>query len=612
MALGQPNHRTEILMSKKTSRRHTASLLSSRLSILLGLSLATMATSASASFDGPPPPPDPGADAPPPPPPAADAGAPPAPPAAPDASPTAGGSNAQGEALYKAEDYQASAMQFYKIAVGDIPGDQPRAQYWLGKALYKVGFYSASLSIFDEIVQAGPSHPFHKLTLPWLASLSRELPEGAEVLQKIGTYKPTDLEDEDFDEVRDELYYLLGRFHYQKGDLPQAIALLDQVPKNSDYYIPSQFFLGVAHTRDFKGEPAVEAFKQVILRSVELRNAASANKKADKKKARKEKRALAKKNKGKRKRKGKTSVEVTFEDEMKQYQDLASLGLANIFYMVGKFDTATKYLDQIELDSKYFLDSVHWAAWAEFRKVEIDDENANRHYQRTLGYVHTLNAPFFYDYLYPDALKLKAVTYYFNCRYDSAKRTVDEFNRRYPDTMKELQSILEQAPEDFQLFELARKILDDKSGLDPFVEQVAQKALQDKTLSKYFAYVEELEREQVLLEEMSGEFISSPVGERVSEDLDLAASAAKERTGAEARSRISKQIKEIKELNKEMIKVEYEIQQKRKEQGALEQLPPKPQTPEIDDEHEIYNYNGEYWQDELRYYRYEVTSLCKE
>ena len=309
VALGQPHTAIEILMSNKTSRRRSAFSLSSRLSIVLSLSLALTATSASASFDGPPPPPDVGGGGPPP---APDAGAPPPPPAAPEPSATAGGSNAQGEALYKAEDFQASAIQFYKIAAGEIPGDQPRAQYWLGKTLYKLEFFSASLSVFDEIVQAGPSHPFHKLTLPWLASLSRELPEGAEVLQKIGTYKPTDLESEDFDEVRDELYYLLGRFHYQKGDLPQAIALLDQVPKNSDYYIPSQFFLGVAHTRDFKGEPAVEAFKSVIRRSVELRDAAAANKKANKKKARKEKRAIAKKTKGKRKRKDKTSVELSF------------------------------------------------------------------------------------------------------------------------------------------------------------------------------------------------------------------------------------------------------------------------------------------------------------
>ena len=61
-----------------------------------------------------------------------------------------------------------------------------------------------------------------------------------------------------------------------------------------------------------------------------------------------------------------------------------------------------------------------------------------------------------------------------------------------------------------------------------------------------------------------------------------------------------------------MIKVEYEIQEKRKEQKALEPVPPKAQKPDIDKEHEIYNYNGEYWQDELGYYRYEVTSLCKE
>ena len=493
------------------------------------------------------------------------------------------------------------------------PGDQPRAQFWLGKTLYKLGFYSASLSILDEIVAAGAAHPFHKLTLAWLASLSRELPEGAEVLEKVGTYKPTDLEDADFDEVRDELYYLLGRFYYQKGDLAQGIALLDQVPQNSDYYIPAQFFLGVAHTREFQGEPAVSAFKNVLRRSIELREADEANKKKRKKAERKAKKKRRKKGKrGRRKKKDITTVEQTFQDEMRQYEHLAALGLANIFYMVGKFDTAIKYLDKIGIDSPYFLDAVHWAAWAEFRKVESDDENANRHYQRTLGYVHTLNAPFFSEYLYPDALKLKAVTYYFNCRYDSAKRTVDEFNRRYPDTMEQLQGILDQAPEDFQLYDLAKKILEEDSGLDPFVEQVAQKSLQDKTLSKYFAYVEELEREQVQFEEMSGAFKTAGVGERVIEDLDLALSTARERTGQEARVRITGQIKEIKDLNKEMIKVEYEILEKRKQQGALEKVPPKPQRPRIDAEHEIYKYNGEYWQDELGYYRYKVTSLCKE
>ena len=54
------------------------------------------------------------------------------------------------------------------------------------------------------------------------------------------------------------------------------------------------------------------------------------------------------------------------------------------------------------------------------------------------------------------------------------------------------------------------------------------------------------------------------------------------------------------------------ILEKRKQQKELEAYPPKPEKPHIDSEHEIYKYNGEYWQDELGYYRYEVTSICKE
>ncbi|MBL8943715.1 MAG: hypothetical protein JNK45_11225, partial [Myxococcales bacterium] len=321
----------------------------------------------------PPPPPAPGGTAPPPPAAAAPAAPTPAPPPAPNA--VAGSPNAQGEAQYKGEDYEAAAIQFYKVASGEVPGDQPRAQFWLGKALYKLKFYSSSLAIFDEIVQAGPAHPFHKLTLPWLASLARELPEGAEVLQKIGRYKPTDLEDEAFDDVRDELYYLLGRFYYEKGDLPQGIALLDQVPNNSDYYIPAQFFLGVAHTRNFAGEPAVGAFKNVLRRSIELREAEEKKKKNAKKKKKKSKK-VSTKGSGRRRGKGKTETEASFEEEMRQYEHMAAFGMANIFYMVGKFETAIKYLDQIPVDSPYFLRAIHMAGWAEFRRVEIDDANA--------------------------------------------------------------------------------------------------------------------------------------------------------------------------------------------------------------------------------------------
>ncbi|MGB1274166.1 MAG: hypothetical protein ACPG77_00335, partial [Nannocystaceae bacterium] len=259
-----------------------------------------------------------------------------------------------------------------------------------------------------------------------------------------------------------------------------------------------------------------------------------------------------------------------------------------------------------------WLDSILSTAWSEFRLVEVEPDKANLHYQRTLGYIHTLNAPFFYDYLYPEAVILKAVAYYFNCRYDPAKTSIDEFNRRYPKTRDDLRNVLTQAPEDFALFELSVKIRAGESGLDPFVEEVAQKSLQDKTLEKNYQFVNELEREAALLEQMSGSFKSSAAGDRITEDLDGLTSLAKEATGALARVRLQLQIKEITDLEREAIKIEYEILNRLKAGESGQPPNRRPAKPKIDSEHEIYNYNGEYWKDELGYYNYKVTSLCKE
>jgi len=538
-----------------------------------------------------------------------DGGGPPLPPGQ-GGPPTAPGANTpsaeqgQAEEAYKAENYEASALVFYKIAYDGAPGDAARAQFWLGKSLFQLGFFAGSLAVFDEVVNVGPSHPYHQLTLPWLASLSRKLPEGAGVLEKVGTYRPQDLENEAFDSVRDELYFLLGRYYYGIGDLGPAIALLSQVPRESDYFIPAQYFLGVSETREYHGPEAVEAFKNVLRKNVELRQMQG-------KKKNREARRLARMSDKKKRRLGISTAELDFADQNQRFEELANIALGYIFYQVGKFDTALKYFNKISIQSPYWLDAVFAASWSEFRLVEVEPEDAPRHYQRTLGYIHTLNAPFFYDYLYPEGLILKAVTYYFNCRYAQAKASIEEFSSRYVQTKQDLSDLLNSAPEDYELFELSVKIREEESDLEPFVEMVARKSLQDKTLEKYYDYVNRLTFEQdTRFQEMGSEFQSSGLGVLLLENLDLSLSIAKERTGAQARQRIMAQISEIKNLEKEAIKVEYEIVEKLKsvpqdQQGEDVRIKPS-------SEEERYNYNGEYWQDELGYYYYRVTSLCAE
>lgn len=586
--------------------------------------LGMTATPVVALADAPPPPPPgarksppppPGASKSPPPPPGSRSKTPPPPPGASKSPPPPPGgakagalpeglASAEQKAAEKAYDeqekYADAAIVFFDVANGDKSGDIPRAQYWLGKALFKLGMYGAALASFDGIVSGGANHPYHQLTLPWLASLSRMLPETAGVLEKIGTYAPAELETEKFDAIRPELYYLLGRYYYQIGDLGQAIALFKLVGEDSEFYIPAQFFNGVSETREYHGAEAVEAFKNVLRKNIEMR-ATMGGKKRD---------ATSRMSDRKKKKLGLSTADLDFIEQNERFDQLANMSLGYIFYQVGKFETAIKYFDRIPMESPYWLDGVFAAAWSEFRLVEVEPDDANRHYQRTLGYIHTLNAPFFYDYLYPEAIVLKAVTYYYNCRYTPAKAAIDEFNERYIRTKSDLQSVLDAAPEDFELFELSQAIRDGNSALDPFVEKVARKSLQDKTLEKNYDYVARLEFEEGVLSQQSSAFKDSGVGEFVTEMLDFTSSDAKEKTGSLARKRLSDQIKEIQKLEREAIKTEYEILNKLKAvgEGGVGAL----QRPQIDSEHEIYNYNGEYWQDELGYYNYRVTSECAE
>ena len=124
--------------------------------------------------------------------------------------------------LYDGEDYYSASIELNKVVEGESGDSEPnkqKAEFWMGKALYNMKYYSASLSYFDRIVQKGPSHAYYNATLKWLASLSRQLPDSTGILEKIGKYNRAELDQPALEKVRDELYFLLGKFYYQKGQL---------------------------------------------------------------------------------------------------------------------------------------------------------------------------------------------------------------------------------------------------------------------------------------------------------------------------------------------------------------------------------------------------------
>jgi tetratricopeptide (TPR) repeat protein len=482
--------------------------------------------------------------------------------------------------LYDGEDFYSSSIELNKVVEGESGDTEPnkqKAEFWMGKALYNMKFFSASLSYFDRIVQKGPSHAYYNATLKWLASLSRQLPDSTGILEKIGKYNRAELDQPALEKVRDELYFLLGKYYYQKGSFKEAVELFSAVPTSSEFYVQAKLFEGATHVREYQAKPAVESFKEVLRVSVE-----------------------------------------NPDPKVKPFEDLANLSLARTFYSTGQFEQAAKFFDRVSPDSYDWANSLFESSWANFMLKQ-------KGYSKALGNIHTIQAPFFENTIKPESvaegLSVKATIYFYNCLYDRAQESIDEFNAIYPQVFVELKKLVATETDNSALYETAVKIRKGTSGLPEQVERAARGVLGDMSLVKRFQYVEELDRELKQHDKAEPAWKSTNIAQTVFADLTLQRSLAVNEAGDLARRRIIRLTDELAQLIKRVIKIEYEILQGQK--GALEQEiiqeqqiiqgPGAKRAEEIrvDDEHHMWPFTGEYWRDELGYYRVRIGNKCQ-
>ena len=483
------------------------------------------------------------------------------------------------EKFYQLGNYYSASIEFNKTIEGEgavDPGAKMRAEFMMGKTLFKLKFFSASLSYFDRIVQKGPAHPNYNETLQWLASLTHQPVDTGIVLEKIGKYNRQELEAPQLEAVRDELYFLLGKYNYNKGKFQEAISLFNLVPAKSAFYPQAKLFEGATYVRQYTAKPAVEAFKAVLL-----------------------------------------AAEESQDPKVRPFQDLANLSLARVFYSTGQFKMATKYFDRVSPESYDWPNSLFEASWANFM---LKQEG----YSKALGDIHTLRAPFFEYFVKPEsvaeALTVKATIYFYNCLFERAANSIQEFNDWVPQVAEGLAKALTGNPANDQFYALAVKIRSGKSGLPPAVERAARAVLSDRSLVRRFDAIRELDRELVQLERAEASWRNTTVATNLNSEIGVTRALAVNEAGEIARKRVERLVNEFRVLITRVIKIEYEILQG--EKGTLEEDVKSESQSEasgrsrdisnvrIDDEHEFWPFMGEYWRDELGYYRYKLLNKC--
>jgi hypothetical protein len=478
--------------------------------------------------------------------------------------------------LYDKKDFFSASIELKKVLDGESGDDaknKQRAEFFMGKTLYQMGFYAGSLAYFDKIVQAGDNHTYHGAALKWLAALSRVLPETSGILEKIGTYDPSALNDPSLASVKDELLFLLGRNFYRQGrdgDFDKAISLFQQVDRNSAFYIKAKFFEGVTYVRKYEGKPAVDAFKEILVIGEERPKQYSA-------------------------------------DDIDNYRELAQLQMARVFYSTQQFDTSIKYFEKLPQDSADWAESLFEASWAYYMKTLNS---------KALGNIHTLNAPYFENQFYPEAVLLRAVIYYNYCLFDQAEEAIADFNDKYGPLQKNLTDLVKKYEDNAEFFTYIQKVRQGKAGLDPQTQRLVMSVLNDKTLLKTFAWVDELDHELSMLQKSDKAWQTTQVAAEVLQELTVQQSVAQADAGKVAKDRVDRLARELGALSRDGVKIQYEILEAKANKmsadavGARVKSDHKEEPIIIDDEHFQWKFNGEYWKDELGYYRFKIRSRC--
>jgi tetratricopeptide (TPR) repeat protein len=167
-------------------------------------------------------------------------------------------------------DYDTSALMLFDLAKqpsASQGADNQTATFYLGESLYQKGDKGAARSYFQQIAKAG-SGKYYQQSLERLVEIaiaqndtSAEAQEAVTTLGQLsaGVREPA-------------VPYVLGKYAFAQGKYDDALALLNEVPKGSDYELQAEYYSGTVAVAKKDLARATEIFTDLIGRKPRTAN----------------------------------------------------------------------------------------------------------------------------------------------------------------------------------------------------------------------------------------------------------------------------------------------------------------------------------------------------
>ena len=360
------------------------------------------------------------------------------------------------------------------------------------------------------------------------------------------------------DSTRSRMAYLAARENYRSGSLAIAGAMLKMVKPNDPYY------------------PEAKALEGVILSLQDQHGNALAPLQI----------ALAT---GDRAQRGDV------------FKATVTLNLARAYYAAGNFPQAAHYWSKIQRDDPKWLDAQFERAWAHFR---MEDMNG------ALGLLQNHVSPYFQDRYYPEAAMLRLYALFMLCKFPDATAQLDAFQVQYRPQQNELLGVTALTNED-TFDQIRRHIGEGTSDLPKMVTLAFEN---EDRIKDSIGAVSSAESEIARLRNVSANVFAQSAIEWV----NARRSEIIQTEGGRILKRVRKMEAELSEMignsdvtKLDLMQMEARLFERASFTGKLPEAKRKVKRKVSARATERkWDWQGEYWADEVGYYRVNTTPEC--
>ena len=435
------------------------------------------------------------------------------------------------------------------------------AAYAMASALHYGEFELLASRYHEQLVRRGPKDRLFFWAVKELASIADSVGDDTLLPQLIASRQLADYERLDAD-GKNAVYYMIGMLAQRKNDSELALDLLGRISSNSQYYARALYLLGIVEL-ELSIRSKLTKYPKSLKYFTEIEN-------------------LLKNAK---------------DDSNKKLYRLALLGKARTYYSQQDYIDSVSYYEKVPRFSDDWYDAMFESGWAYFQNGDLGT---------ALGMVHSIQSPYFEDRNRAESFILQATVYFRTCHFELVRQSAARFETIYGPIIEKLEGWLAEKRSDQAVFEAI------ELGNSQVPNKIRNSVTSNRRYRKFLAQLRKIEEEEKLIE---AKFDGS-----LAKELRAVAQSEKQRRlsllALLIRAQLGRELKSLKRLAKQAKVTRFEtIDAERRtleagsaitkstRQKAKRFFVTRPQA-------QFWQFNQEYWIDELGYYRYQIENIC--